>query len=42
MTLSEYMELPYRMEIVPDKEEGGYVVAFQNYQGALPVGKPWN
>ncbi len=27
MTLNEYMELPYRMEIVPDKE-GGYAVMF--------------
>lgn len=42
MTLSEYMELPYRMEIVPDKEEGGMLLHFQNYQGALPVGKLWN
>ncbi len=28
MTLNEYMELPYRMEIVPDKEAGGYAVMF--------------
>ncbi len=31
MTLNEYMELPYRMEIVSDKEEGGYAVTFLNY-----------
>lgn len=38
MTLSEYMELPYCMEIVPDKEEGGMLLHFRNYQDALPVG----
>ena len=25
-TLDEYMVMPYRMEIVEDKEEGGYVI----------------
>lgn len=25
-TLNDYMKMPYRMEIVEDKEEGGYVV----------------
>ncbi len=23
-TIEYYMSLPYRMEIIPDKEEGGY------------------
>ncbi|MCC8059947.1 MAG: toxin-antitoxin system HicB family antitoxin, partial [Clostridiales bacterium] len=27
-TLSEYMAMSYRMEIVEDKDEGGYVVSF--------------
>lgn len=27
-TVDEYMKLPYKMEIVPDTEEGGYVVSF--------------
>ena len=26
-TLNDYMEMSYRMEIVEDKEEGGYVVS---------------
>ena len=26
-TLDAYMKLPYKMEIVPDTEEGGYVVS---------------
>ena len=33
MTLNEYMELPYRMEVVPDKEEGGYAVTFPGTAG---------
>ncbi len=39
MTLNEYMELPYRMEIVPDKEEGGYAVAFPELPGCMTCGK---
>lgn len=29
-TLQEYLELPYKMELIPDTEEGGYVVSFRN------------
>ncbi len=38
MTLDEYMKLPYRMEIVPDAEEGGYVVAFPDLPGCITCG----
>lgn len=38
MTLSEYMKLPYRMEIVPD-EEGGYVITFPELPGCITCGK---
>lgn len=38
-TLSEYMELSYHMEIVEDKEEGGYVVSFPELPGCITVGK---
>ena len=27
-TLNEYLAMPYRMEIVEDREEGGFVVSF--------------
>ena len=27
-TLKEYLALPYRMEIVEDRDEGGYAVSF--------------
>lgn len=34
-TLEEYMKLPYRMEIVPDTEEGGYVVNYPELPGCI-------
>ena len=34
-TIDEYMKLPYRMEIIPDTEEGGYVVSFPELPGCL-------
>ena len=39
MTQNEYMELPYRMEIVPDVEEGGYVVTFPELPGCISCGE---
>ena len=38
-TLNEYMELPYKMEIVEDKEEGGFVVAFPDLPGCITCGE---
>ena len=37
-TIEEYMKLPYKMEIVPDIEEGGYVVFFPDLPGCLTIG----
>ena len=34
-TLQEYLELPYKMELIPDTEEGGYVVSFPELPGCL-------
>ena len=34
-TINEYMNLPYRMEIIPDTKEGGYVVRFPELPGCL-------
>ena len=28
-TLNDYMEMSYRLELVEDKEEGGYVASFR-------------
>ena len=38
-TLNEYMALPYKMEIVEDKEEGGFVVAFPDLPGCISCGE---
>ena len=37
--LDEYMRLPYKMEIVPDLEEGGYVVSYPDLPGCLTCGE---
>ncbi len=37
-TLDEYMSMAYRMEIVEDKDEGGYVVSFPELPGCLTCG----
>ena len=34
-TIDEYMALPYRMELIPDSDEGGYVVVFPELKGCL-------
>ena len=34
-TLNEYMKLPYRLEIVADKEEGGYVGRYPDLPGCF-------
>ena len=33
------MELPYRMEIVEDKDKGGYVISFPELPGCIPSGE---
>lgn len=37
-TIDEYMKLPYKLEIIPDTEEGGYVASFPDLPGCLTVG----
>ena len=34
-TIDEYMRLPYRMEVIPDPEEGGFAVRFPELPGCL-------
>lgn len=34
-TIDEYMDLPYKMEIVEDHDEGGYVVSFPDLKGCI-------
>ena len=38
-TLEEYMAMPYRMEIVADKDEGGFVVSYPDLPGCLTCGE---
>ena len=38
-TLSDYMKMNYRMEIVEDAEEGGFVVSFPELSGCLTCGE---
>lgn len=38
-TLTEYMEMSYRMEIVEDKNEGGFVVSFPDLPGCVTCGE---
>ena len=36
-TPDEYMKLPYRMEIIPDPDEGGYVISYPDLPGCLSI-----
>ena len=38
-TLNDYMAMSYRMEIIEDKDEGGFVDLIRICQGVLPVEK---
>lgn len=37
-TIEYYMSLPYRLEIVPDLEEGGYAARFPELPGCITLG----
>lgn len=38
-TLNDYMAMSYRMEIVEDKDEGGFVVSYPNLPGCITCGE---
>ena len=38
-TIEEYMKLPYRIELIPDSDEGGFVVTFPDLPGCLSSGE---
>lgn len=38
-TLNEYMAMSYRMEIVEDKDEGGFVVTYPDLPGCITCGE---
>ena len=37
--VDKYMNLPYKMEIIPDNDEGGYVASFPDLPGCITTGK---
>lgn len=37
-TIEEYMALPYRIEIVPDLDEGGFVASYPDLPGCITCG----
>ena len=39
MTFDEYMKMSYRMEIVEDKDEGGFVVSYPELPGCITCGE---
>ena len=41
-TIDEYMALPYRIEIIPEPEEGGYDVSYPELKGCLSAGATIN
>ena len=38
-TLNDYMAMSYRMEIVEDKDEGGFVVSYPDLSGCITCGE---
>ena len=38
-TLNDYMKMPYKMEIVEDSEEGGFVVTYPDLPGCITCGE---
>ena len=36
--LEKYMKLPYRLELIPDTEEGGFVASYPDLPGCLSCG----
>lgn len=38
-TIDEYMALPYKIEIVPDADEGGFVARLPELPGCITVGE---
>ena len=38
-TLDEYLSLPYKIELIPDPDEGGYVVTIPELPGCITSGE---
>lgn len=40
-TLDYYLALPYTIEIIPDREEGGYVARIKELRGCITQADTW-
>lgn len=38
-TIDDYLALPYRLELVPDPDEGGYVASYPELPGCITSGE---
>ncbi|MBO4474430.1 MAG: toxin-antitoxin system HicB family antitoxin [Clostridiales bacterium] len=38
-TIDYYMKLPYKLEIIPDQDEGGFVASYPELPGCLTIGE---
>ena len=38
-TIEEYMKLPYKVEVIPDMDEGGFVVSIPELTGCITCGE---
>lgn len=38
-TLDEYLSMPFKMEVIPDTSEGGYVVSYPELPGCITCGE---
>ena len=38
-TLNEYMSMSYKMEIIEDQDEGGFVISYPDLPGCITCGK---
>ena len=38
-TLDEYMKMPYKLEIIPDTDESGYVASYPELPGCITCGE---
>ena len=39
-TLNEYMSMSYKMEIIEDQDEGGFVISYPDLPGCITCGEP--
>lgn len=38
-TLEEYLKMPYKLEIIPDTDEGGFAASYPELPGCITCGK---